>query len=373
MEAAQLDTWPSGHLSGRGSDGASSIELEDRSDLTRENVTDRCERAISYLASRQLPNGAFQTEGCVLHAHQNEGTPTLTSLFEGSPCVTAMILYSLQFASVLSARTSGITSRGLSFLVSALRTGDQRKDDTQRISQPAAPADLNEIACVAQLLEGYRLGFPPQKHLFRQRHNPAGGGLRNLPANKVSSRVAYSAPDDKPGGRTHGENSASQDICAAVNANIILYLGHTGPARRAINYLLRLFRSGTERQAVVFYAQPLSLYYMASRALYCGVSALQPITVNISEGILREQRADGSFGDELHTAMAISSLLNLGEDYLHSRIFERAVQYLLSTQRQDGSWQRVPMYGDAGSPATFGSRELTTALCVEAFCRYNAA
>ena len=373
MEAAQSNTWQSGYLSGHNSDRTTGIQLEDRSELTRENVTERCERAIAYLASRQLPNGAFQTEGCILHAHQNERNPTPTSLFEGSPCVTAMILYSLQFASVLSARTSGMTARGLSFLVSALRTGDRRRDDGGRIAQPAAPADLNEIACVAQLLEGYHLGFPPQKHLFRQCHDPAAGGLRNLTADKVSRRLAHSAPNDKPGGSTPSENSASQDVCAAVNANIILYLGHTGLARRASDYLLRLFRSGTERQAVVFYAQPLSLYYMASRALYCGVTALQPISVNISEGILREQRADGSFGDELHTAMAISSLLNLGEDYLHSRIYERAIQYLLSTQRQDGSWQRVPMYGDAGSPATFGSRELTTALCVEAFCRYNAA
>jgi len=50
----------------------------------------------------------------------------------------------------------------------------------------------------------------------------------------------------------------------------------------------------------------------------------------------------------------------------------KAIAYLVSTQREDGSWKRIPMYGGPPTPTTFGSADLTTGICLEALARYAA-
>ena len=88
------------------------------------------------------------------------------------------------------------------------------------------------------------------------------------------------------------------------------------------------------------------------------------------ERLKAAQQADGSFGDELLTGLAICSLLNLGENL---EGLGRAIDYLVKTQREDGSWRRIPMYGGPPTPTTFGSADLTTGICLEALARYSAA
>jgi hypothetical protein len=113
----------------------------------------------------------------------------------------------------------------------------------------------------------------------------------------------------------------------------------------------------------------MSLYYFASRALFTGVKALGAGKSLMLERILAQQQPDGSFGDELLTGLAVCALLNLNEN---SDRVAKAVQYLISTQRDDGSWKRVPMYGGPPTPTTFGSADLTTGICLEALARVSA-
>ena len=127
---------------------------------------------------------------------------------------------------------------------------------------------------------------------------------------------------------------------------------------------------GMEDQEIVFYAHAMSLYYMASRALYTGVKALEPARAIMLERILATQQPDGSFGDELLTGLAVCSLENLGAA---PQTMTGAIAYLAATQHEDGSWKRVPMYGGPPTPTTFGSADLTTGICVEALARYATA
>ncbi len=113
----------------------------------------------------------------------------------------------------------------------------------------------------------------------------------------------------------------------------------------------------------------MSLYYFASRALSKGVKALMPAKPAMLQRILSQQRPDGSFGDELLTGLAVCALVNLEE---RPERLDQAVQYLLSTQRDDGSWKRIPMYGGPPTPTTFGSADLTTGICLEALARFSA-
>jgi hypothetical protein len=133
---------------------------------------------------------------------------------------------------------------------------------------------------------------------------------------------------------------------------------------------MQIVRAGSEDKEIVFYAHRMSLYYFLSRAYFTGVRALEPAKPILLERIRSLQQTDGSFGDELLTGLAVCALLNLGEV---AEVADKAIAYLAATQREDGSWRRVPMYGGPPTPTTFGSADLTTGICLEALARYASA
>jgi hypothetical protein len=79
------------------------------------------------------------------------------------------------------------------------------------------------------------------------------------------------------------------------------------------------------------------------------------------------QESDGSFGNPLSTALAACTLLNFDQ---RTPVLRRAVEFLLATQQDDGSWPRIPFFAD--SVSYYGSEELTAAFCVEALSRFSA-
>ena len=69
--------------------------------------------------------------------------------------------------------------------------------------------------------------------------------------------------------------------------------------------------------------------------------------------------------------MAISTLVNCGLTRID--VQERAAQWLVAAQREDGSWPARAFYAGPEPPAVhayyWGSEELTTAMCLEALAR----
>lgn len=105
---------------------------------------------------------------------------------------------------------------------------------------------------------------------------------------------------------------------------------------------------------------------MLSRAYFNGVSSLSVSKAPIIDRVISLQEKDGSLGDELHAALAVCTLLNF--DYQSPEIRE-AIEHILETQKESGSWVEVAMY--LGPAPYYGSEELTTALCAEAIARYR--
>jgi len=78
------------------------------------------------------------------------------------------------------------------------------------------------------------------------------------------------------------------------------------------------------------------------------------------------QKKNGSFGNELDTALALNTLMNL--DYYGIEV-GKGINTLLQKQLSNGSWKRQVFYIDP-KPNYFGSEELTTALAIEAMQKY---
>ena len=92
-------------------------------------------------------------------------------------------------------------------------------------------------------------------------------------------------------------------------------------------------------------------------------------TVIGGDGFGFAPQPDGSFGaSALETALAICALINCGYDGV---ALDAACNYLMQHQQPNGCWPRWCLYyGGPAKKSTFGSEELTTAICLQALTQY---
>ena len=114
--------------------------------------------------------------------------------------------------------------------------------------------------------------------------------------------------------------------------------------------------------------------HAVSRAYFSGVKSLEVTKDSIISRITVRQRGDGSFGNELVTALALCTLLNYSFDEMVW--LERGIDNLMDAQLSNGAWPRRAYYAgplpSGPYEAWYGSEELTTALCLEALTRFQA-
>lgn len=173
----------------------------------------------------------------------------------------------------------------------------------------------------------------------------------------------------------HGARPQGNDVDTVVNANVLLYLGETPETWPAIEHLNHVIASNAEYHSYWYYLDHLTLYYAMSRAWHAGVTGLAPSRPALIERTLQRRAADGSFGSDLQTALAITTLINCGA---RSEIGP-AVEVLAGRQQPDGGWTAEALYAAQRPPFPgififwCGSVALTTALCLEAIARAGEA
>lgn len=326
-------------------------------------------KAIDFLEQNQLDDGEFQTQ--FDQRHETPNHQIIEKLvFDSSPFVTSLVLYSLSFLSHEN-KVQLIIKRGVSFLLQEMELGGLwRYWSSKNEKHSMIPPDLDDICCISYVLRMNNVALPKNIGIILSNKNPQGlfytwlfpNSLKKLSLWLLTRGKAFSYSNEL------WKLTNKDDVCSIVNANVLLYLGETQQTRKVIQYLIDIVLKGTEDPSTSFYNHKLSFYYMLSRAYFTGVNSLGLVKIPVVNRVLNLQKADGSFGDELLTALAVCTLLNLNYPIPS---LDKAIDFLLKTQELDGSWQRIPMYGGQLDTATFGSAELTTALCVEALARYR--
>jgi hypothetical protein len=139
----------------------------------------------------------------------------------------------------------------------------------------------------------------------------------------------------------------------------------------------RFFKGDSKKKSFFSYYYPskLSFFYFLSRAFKEGVVRLGDIREEVVDQTLKLKKKNGSFGNELETALALNTFFNF--DYFGEEI-ERGISFLLKKQKKDGSFRccyffyGAPFYCLAIPPghSYYGSSEFTTALCLGAFQKY---
>ncbi len=262
-----------------------------------------------------------------------------------------------------------MTQKGLGLLASEMESGGlwrywSYSDERHGL----LPPDLDDTSCTSFILRESGRPLPENRELILANRNAEGifyTWLLPRASSPPTFRSALNEILDAGLVAVTSLGGFAEHIDCAVNANILLYLGACPETQPAIDYVIRAARQHPPACSD-YYIHWLSFYYFLSRAYWNGVTALGQTRATVQARIIAAQDEDGSCGDELLTALAVCALFNFG---IPLPVQDRAIEYLLQTQRQDGSWRRVPMF--LGPAPYYGSEELTTALCLEALTRYT--
>jgi hypothetical protein len=299
------------------------------------------ERAIAFLARQQLPWGEL--------AGYRYAGPSLAGvgLLDSSPFTTTFAVYSLWLAGGRAARSTAM--RGADFLLA-----EREEPGLWRYWSSRNPAsidpDLDDTCCASFVL---RLVAPERF---------TGGNEAAILARRTEGGL-FRTWVRGPG--------QPNDVDGVVMANVLLYLGERAETERARNALVHVVQADRESEATHYYLDPLALHHALARARLHGAAGLDACRDAVLGKVRARQEEDGSWGDALHTALALSTLAGFGEPLCEAA--RRGREWLAGSQRQDGGWPARAFWAGPEPPGPrsvwWGSDELTTALCLEALVK----
>lgn len=294
------------------------------------------DNALDFLLVHQMDNGEFREYTCP--------DPKMTNCsYEPSPFSSALIIYSLK--DIDDPRAKIMIQKGIPFLLSEQKAGGIWGFYTSKNSKEVYP-DLDDTAMISYLLKAYNVSFDDNRNIIENNKNETG------------IFYTYIVPNE------HG-----YEVDCVVNADVLLYLGRNDP--NVCSYLNSAVRNN--QSCALYYPDNISLFLAIARAYKNNVSCLNESRQIIIEKLKLLSRADGSFGNDLQTAQALNALMDLG--YRGSEV-QRGIANLTKAQSGDRSWKNTTFYLDPYLPhypaLYFGSKELTTALALEALNKYRA-
>ncbi|MCK4342476.1 MAG: hypothetical protein KAY37_12220 [Phycisphaerae bacterium] len=184
-------------------------------------------------------------------------------------------------------------------------------------------------------------------------------------------------------------NPGPNDVDILVNASVLYALGRYGRLETpGVSEAIALINEAIISEAHLSNPDRLSLYYPDNIALHYfvtraysegGVTALAPAVDLLARDLLATKQTDVAgrcFWDRgephLNTAFAILALLAAGQD---PDVVQGAVDYLVSEQDPNtGAWEAGVFFlgrTDDGTEPLWSSPALTTAMALEALCRYQ--
>lgn len=328
---------------------------------------------LAFLEGRQLPTGQFPVQAT---SHYKPGDPVID---DASPFATSHVISSLGF--LPDAEVRPMLDRALAYLRREMtgpglwRYWNRDAVWEGRPIHSFIPADLDDTASHSWLLRRHGVAFPDNRHLLL--HNRDGEGRFYtwfVPRPRATGDLRYWRA-------VLGEVTLARltvfwrtteadydDVDAVVNANVLLYLGDGPETAPVVRWLARIVETGREAESDKWYRDIFTFHYALSRCRPAGIHGFDHLRPLILDRLAAAVRGDGGIGENpMHTALALNTLFNMEID---APFAERALAHLLDTQAADGGWPSAPYYyGGPTRSVSWGSRELTTGLCLEALAR----
>ena len=328
---------------------------------------------LEFLMESQLPWGQFPVE------RTRRNLPGWPVEEDHSPFATAYILHAL--ASIPHPAVAPMTARGVDYFLREMdghglwRYWNKGSVQSGRKAHPFIPADLDDMACISAILRREGIPFPDNRRLMLHNRDRHGHFytyqiLRAIPT--LDPIYWWAMLRDFTWQRWfvywRSQYTTYDDVSGVVNANVIWYLGNHPKTQKAIDWLIGIVEAGGESDCDTYYHDPFPLWHAIARGYAAGVTRFASIRDTVRSRIETYLLPDGSIAaPEMHTALAMSALLNFG---VESPFLAAGRLWLEGKQAVDGGWDTCPMYfGARLRQNSWGSRALTTALCLEAMQR----
>jgi len=305
--------------------------------------------AIRFISSRQSETGHFASE--VAFSPSMSGSHEVRSVYIHSYVLQA--LSGVRAPAPLESELNYIMRRASEHLWALREKSGWWKFYGRDTDEPPDDADDTSVAYAALLSASLpcdrTLVDETNRWLASLNRIRSESGLFKTWADPSWNRESFDLPD------------------VVVNANILFLQTLVGEADRAISdYLERVVRDRTYFLLNLFAVSPYAVPFLISRCNgYGTVHPLARSMGRLARYVLDRQEADGGWGGDLDSALALLTILNAGHGQFEAG---HAARCLRARQQDDGGWRSGPLFRDL-RPHFYGSRALTTALCLESLSR----
>lgn len=303
-------------------------------------------KGLAFLAKSQLDTGEFPTYSWL---EGKEGNPT----YERTPFTASQVLHSLAFGEGGEAERR-IRERVVAYLLAHMEPpGMWRyhgKDDRR------LPPDVDDTAQAWAALSENGVAVNPDA-LLRLKKNRTEAGLFN---------TWIAEPDE-----ISWMDNREREVDLIVNLNALFLFARLGQSLPEVcGHVIEYTQAKAFHHGTVWYPSPFAFTYFLSRAYADGrAMCLHEAITAVRAYVFEHQQPDGAWGDDIQTVLAVLTLLNLGE---RGNAMQRGMRAVLARQQSDGGWAMASLYkGYRGGGLHYGSRMLTTSLCLEALGKYR--
>ncbi|PHR74619.1 MAG: hypothetical protein COA67_00660 [Lutibacter sp.] len=327
-------------------------------------------KGLIFLNANQLKSGEF------ISYRSTDPKMIEDCEFDSSPFPTALICYCLSFSEEDISKK--MIENAIQFLLSEMEAnGIWRYWTKQHQYHGNIPPDLDDIACVSSVLKQNNITFPNnEKILLANRNNNDLFYTWIVPRLRLPKGLSHWKVAMREGLKPFNlyyfwklNESKPNDIDGVVNANVLNYLGESKETESVVKYLMDIVRNDKEENCDKWHLSKYNYYYFLSKNYYAGIHSLSPVREICIRKILSDVNNNGTIGKNiLETALAICTLLNWSSN---SEAIQKGVNAILQEQTEFGNWKILPFY--YGGPKKYfgwGSKEITTAFCLEALTRY---
>ena len=319
------------------------------------------DRAVKFLATAQQANGAFLLEACTDEALRE--CQVLDVTFP-----TAFVIEGL--AAVDHPQAAALIAAARGFL--RTQADDQGLFRAATKASPSYAAELPHlgITCLNRFaLEPVARSEDPvvPRLLIYQTIRGFFYSLAISPRDVEALR--FDATIRAQFQERHGASTLAwaETIDPVINGAIMRYLVTRGtPSDSLCAYLVE--QASRERPDNPFGGSPYLLAALVSESFRLGASCLADAAGPIQSRVLAQQGADGSWGSVVDTALALTTLMNLGYE---GPATARAVQALVEGQQSDGSWKRAVWSRVEAFGISVGSEAVSTAFVLRALGQYQ--
>jgi hypothetical protein len=302
-------------------------------------------KGIDFLANRQLPSGEFATM-------KWKKPKVETASYVKSVFITSFVLHSLRYAENLT-RLKEISQRAIGFLLNEMeRNGLWRFFGKYSVIH----FDVDSTCCILASLKEWRIEID---------YHALASLLLKYRGDKglfYTWILDIDPPFEK------GDNN----IDWVVNTNVLFFYSLLGyPLPEVERYLIHAVETSTFQQRSPYYDPPFPFIYCLTRSYADGGnSGLRPAVAKVRDYLLHVNAELNSHETPLESALAAVGLLNCGCGITEST---QVMKHLLSLQGEDGGWPIGVFHTEGPYTAhliAYGSRELTTAISLEAITKY---